>query len=157
MHPKPVSAYVFGALNMVLALLHLFPMASDPQLPTRWADLPAAVLFIAIPGVLVVSGVGLFRLRPWGRVACVMFARCALVISPITIFVLVAIGCFIYLENANEYAIFAMLAIAAVIAITYIPYSVLILIFLTRPKVIAAFRPGNDASDGEEDPNGDIT
>ena len=93
----PTSVTVFGILNIVFGLLGLFGTAfsavalfaaggnnpflvNQPPLVMTWMQF-SIVLGGVASVVLLISGVGLLRLRPWGRTMAIGYAVYAMALS----------------------------------------------------------------------------
>jgi hypothetical protein len=163
MRPRPLSITIFGILNIGFALfgfvslllstvmLHsklqynsiLNTMQSDPS-NGAWANFSTGVSG-ALALVLLVAGIGLLLTQSWARVLSIVYS----------------VTCMIYVVASsvvNYPSVQAMLARipslppgsvpAMALAATFfslifgLAYPVLLLFFMTRPKVIAAFAPG---------------
>lgn len=169
---RPTSVTVFGILSLVFAAFGLFGFISAlllPLLPGQENN-PMFVLMRDNPGyavwhkvsiglsllgtvALALSGVGLLKLRPWGRTLSVGYAIFSIVV------VLVA-GYFNYLylfgpmmEQASQTdGAEAAGAIGAAVGAMFgtcfgLLFPILTLIFMTRAKVVAAFQPASASSE----------
>jgi hypothetical protein len=165
---------VFGVLNLVFTAMGLFGMAATaisifsdviPQGNTepeqfyqafnRWS-LPLSVATTVLLGI---SGVGLLRMRSWGRTLALVYAMIAFITSLAGI----AIVWFFYFRvstrelpevdpNAATIALFGAIG-GTVGGIFGLIYPALLWYFMTRPHVIAAFQGATALPAGDWDPN----
>ena len=163
---RPVSVTVFGILNIVFAVLAVLamigtiamfsmPAASNNPVVRIMRESPAyaAWLKLTIPLgllaciVLLAAGVGLLRLKSWARKVSIGYAIYAIAFGLLGIVVN-----FIFLlrpmleEAGRRQGPEAAGAIGGAVGGTIggcfgLIYPILLLIFMTRPKVIAAFHP----------------
>ena len=162
---RPTAVSAFGILNIFIgaagilgslwtvALFSTKDASANPAMKVmlesvaymRWLKISGPIWVIAST-ILVWSGVGLLRLKPWARKTCIGYVMCAIFIIivgiPINyIFVVRPI-----LEAARELQrpeSFEMIggAIGAGIgALSGWIYPALLWIFMTRPNVVAAFQ-----------------
>lgn len=163
---RPASVTIFGVLNFVfaafaviglMASVALFSLPGDPSDPVirllRQSATYAVWLKICIPlgllscAALLAAGLGLLSLKSWGRTLSVAYAIYAIV------FVLVGTGLnlILMIQPLSEPAPRqAELAVAGAIGgplsgtvggLFWVVYPILLLVFMLRPKVAAAFRP----------------
>ncbi len=170
MQQRPTSVTVFGVLNIVfgaLALLCLpitllmvfgvFKHAPDPTtkalygnpLYVSWTVVSSVVGLIAAV-VELVAGIGLLKLLPWARVTSIGFAIYGIFASiasmVMTAVVMIPIVQKMDTGSGPEHAAAIGGMIGGVIggiagSCGAIIYPILLLIFMTRPKVKAAFVP----------------
>lgn len=165
MQPRPTSITVFGVLNIVFAGFGVFGLlgsavvlfgASDSNNPVikimhenpgyaMWLKIG---LFMGIPScaALAASGIGLLRLKPWGRVLSIVYAIYAVLVGILStainlIFLVLPLLHQAQEQNGPESAGLIGGAIGSGLGGCFgLIYPVLLLIFMTRPKVAAAFR-----------------
>ena len=158
---RPTSVTVFGILNIGFAVLGVFGLIVTSVIFMVVGGLlhqsPPFVIwfYVTIPlGLLsrtaeLVAGIGLLGLRPWARTLSIVYAIYAIVIN---IFDMI-IGPFISLApllaqqqhaDARAAAVMDPLVVGVlgmVIGFFRLIYPVLLLLFMTRPKMVAAFHP----------------
>ena len=164
---RPTSVTVFGVLNLVFGAIGLFgmmftviililplPTTNNPVLEIMrnspgyalWMKLAIPLGFLAC-GVSIAAGIGLLKLKNWGRTLSIGYA-----IYSIVACLLGAVLNYIFImqplmERASQKSgPEAAGLIGAAIGGTFgscfgMIYPVLLLIFMFRPKVVAAFRP----------------
>lgn len=163
---RPTSVTVFGILNIVFAAfgifglifsIALFYLPADTNNPVikliHESPAYAAWIKVCIPlgllscAVLLAAGIGLLRLRPWGRTLSIAYAIYAVVfglVGTVVNFIFVTQP---MIEQAHQQqGPQAAGAMGAVIGGSIggcfgLIYPVLLLIFMLRPVVAAAFRP----------------
>ncbi len=163
---RPAAVTVFGILNIVFAAFGVFGVLASIALFSRTdasnnpvvriiRDSPAYAGFLklSIPlgliacVVLLVAGIGLLRLQPWARKLSIGYAIYAIVMSLVG-----AAMNFIFLlrpmleEASHKQGPEAAGAIGGAIGGTVggcfgLIYPILLLVFMTRAKVVAAFEP----------------
>jgi hypothetical protein len=174
---RPTSVTVFGILNIVFAAFGFFGVIASAMLFTlsganssnpviqliqdnpsyaAWIKI-SVVLGILVSIGLLASGIGLLKLKPWARIFSIVYA----IYSIVMIIVGTVVNYFFLvqplLEKAhNEQGPAAAGAIGGAIGGMFggclgIIYPILLLIFMMRPKVIAAFNPSLPA-DGMQPP-----
>ena len=162
---RPTSVTVFGILNIVwgalglcgpsalLITLRVRTMMENPVMTVMTDDpllygwlIGSQILGLIAAIVLVAAGIGLLGLKPWARTASIVYAIYAIVG--------VALGTII-----NLTVVFPRVAELVQQApaprgagmmggmvggtcggVVWLAYPILLLIFMTRPKVVAAFR-----------------
>jgi hypothetical protein len=163
---RPTSVTVFGILNIVFAVfgvfglifsMALFHLPADSDNPvvklihenaTYAAWLKAGIL-LGVPSclALLVAGVGLLCLKSWARILSIAYAIYAIVFG-----ILGTVVNFIFMvlpmidQARQQQGPEAAAAVGGAVGGTLggcfgLIYPVLLLIFMTRPKVVAAFRP----------------
>jgi hypothetical protein len=165
---RPVSVTVFGVLNIVFGALGVIgviavivityilplPTANNPVLEiTRnspgyalWMDV-ALPLGLLATGVSVAAGIGLLKLKNWGRTLSIGYAIYSIVAGVIGsmvnyIFVMQPLMEQASHKSGPEAAGLIGAAIGGTFGTCFgMIYPVLLLIFMLRPKVVAAFRP----------------
>jgi len=162
---RPTSASVFGILNIVfaifgvlgifasLAVLRIVDDAHNPMVRLLRENHTYAAWFkIMIPlglissMVLLASGIGLLMMKNWGRLTTIGYAIYAIVfglINAFVNFVYLVMPIFAHTEQGPPAEMAGQIgaAIGTVIGgVIGMAYPVLLLIFMTRPKLIAAFR-----------------
>lgn len=163
---RPASVTVFGILNIVfaafgvfgvIASVALFYLPADSNNPVikliHESPAYAAWLKICIPLgmltclVLLTAGIGLLLLKPWARVLSMAYAIYAILFGILGMVVNFVFLVQPMLEQARQQpGPEAAGAIGGAVGGTIggcfgLIYPVLLLIFMTRPKVVAAFRP----------------
>jgi hypothetical protein len=163
---RPGSVTAFGILNIVFAVfgflglfgtIALFSMAGTLNIPVvklmRECPTYGMWLKLTIPlgllscGVLLAAGIGLLRLENWGRKLSIGYAIYAIIFS-----ILGLVMNFIFLfgplleEASKKQGPEAAAAIYGVVGGSIggcfgLIYPILLLVFMTRPKVVAAFHP----------------
>ncbi|HXR48348.1 MAG TPA: hypothetical protein VN784_13015 [Candidatus Limnocylindrales bacterium] len=163
---RPTSVTVFGILNIVfaafgvfglifsMALFHLPADSNNPVVklihenPAYAAWLKASIL-LGVPSclVLLATGIGLLCLKSWARILSIAYAIYAIVFGIVGTVVNFVVMVVPMAEQARQQqGPEAAAAIGGAIGGTIggcfgLIYPVLLLIFMTRPKVAAAFRP----------------
>jgi hypothetical protein len=167
MRERPTSVTVFGIVNIVFAVLGLFGLlatialfsltsgSNNPVVQIiREKPIYATWLKLTIPlgvlscAVLLAAGIGLLFLKDWGRRASIGYAVYAIVIGLISI-----VMNFIFLfppmleQVGRKQGPEAAGAIGGAVGASLggffgLIYPILLLIFMTRPKVRAAFQMG---------------
>jgi hypothetical protein len=165
---RPTSVTVFGILNIVFAVLGVIGIfasiamlkfvgksqANNPVVKALHDNVVYAAWFkIMIPlgliasMVLLAAGIGLLLLKNWARVTSIVYAIYTIIICLIG---LAMNGVFLLLPLLNQSShgstVEAAGQIGAAIGATIgsvfsLVYPILLLIFMTRPKVIAGFQP----------------
>jgi hypothetical protein len=161
---RPVSATVFGALNIVFALFGVFslfmsialfsaegPSANPMVKIIRENSAYAGWLKITIPigiiacAVLMACGIGLLLMKRWARKLSIGYAIFAVVFGLIGMAINVAFLLLPMIQQAQQqHGPEAAAAIGGAIGGTFggcfgMIYPILLLIFMTRPKIVAAF------------------
>lgn len=175
MPPRPATVTAFGVLNLVFAglgccgLAFAVPMsfgsaaaaADNPLLQllqashvfVLWTRVSLVVGAISL-GALVAAGIGLLQLKPWGRLLSIGYAVFALVWAALglvmNVFFVVRPA---LAQAAQQQGPEAMLMVGGAIGSTIggcfsLIYPAILLIFMFRPGVVAAFAP--DADPGPE-------
>jgi hypothetical protein len=142
--PRPTAATVFGVLNMVFAALGLCGLLMSAAVWT-FTIVSLGLGFVATI-VLAISGIGLLQLRPWGRYLAIgysLFAIIQAVVGTIVNWVFLVAP---MMERAGEAGVQGQAAMGAAIGGVLggcigLIYPVLLLIFMYRPNMIAAFHP----------------
>ena len=163
---RPTSVTVFGVLNIVFAVFGIFglivsvvlflpqthsnnpviQLIHDNQAYAAWLKFSLALGLVAVV-VKLSAGIGLLRLKPWGRQLSIIYA-----IYAIGMVIVGAVVNYFFLlrpllEQAQQkHRPEAAGAIGAAIGGTFgscfgLIYPILLLVFMTRPVVVAAFRP----------------
>ena len=163
---RPTSVTVFGILNIAFAAfgaiglvvtLAMFSLPTDLNNPVirlihenpAYAAWMKFSLLLAVPSclVLLAAGIGLLCMKSWARILSIIYAIYAIVFG-----IAGTVANFFFmvrpmLEQARQQqGAEAAAAIGGAIGGTIggcfgLIYPVLLLIFMTRPKVAAAFRP----------------
>jgi hypothetical protein len=162
---RPASVTTFGVLNIIFAVLGLFCLVGTAALfvsPNAGLNPVARVirenaayaawmkvsllLGVAASFVLLAAGIGLLRLKPWARKLSIGYAIYGIIFS-----VLGALMNFLFLfrpmlaEAARAQGPEAAGAMGGAVggmigSLTGMIYPILLLVFMTRPKVVAAFQ-----------------
>ena len=159
---RPPSSIVFGILNIGWALLGILGLVlgiitlnqpNNPMAPLMRGSSATALwlkgsmpLGILMALVLLLSGIGLLRLKPWGRSLALFYGVAEIglgVIGLIFHFGMIVPGLLAQLPMANAPEV-AMGIMGGVVGGTLgglvnIAYSVLLVVFMKRPNVVAAF------------------
>ena len=164
---RPTAVTVFGILNIVFAALgflgaigSFFTMfimpntANNPVLKIvheqpvmYWWTLSALVAGLALSALLLIAGIGLLKMKPSGRVMSVYYSIANLVLGVASLLVN---GVFLIspllAEAGKSSGPEAAGAVGGVIGgvcggSCALVYPIVLLIFMTRPKLVAAFNP----------------
>jgi hypothetical protein len=173
---KPASVTVFGILNIVFAVFGiigmfasvflLFPQANannpviqiihDSPAYAAWLKLSIA-LGAVVCVVLLAAGIGLLRLRPWARMASIIYAIYAILMGLVGMvvnyyFLVQPMLAQAQQKQGAEAAGAIGGAIGGCIGGCFgLIYPILLLIFMTRANVVAAFRPtSGQPADGQQ-------
>ncbi len=163
MGQRPVSVTIFGILNIGLAVFGMMSLALSRIIMTV-ANLPGNNIFkslnnnpvylawmkvsmlmglISYP-VLLIAGIALLLLKSWGRITSIAYAIYAIIwalIGACMAIVIFKAGSHQSLDRFGGMGV-AIALVGAVISLVFsLAYPVLLLIFMTRPNVVAAFRP----------------
>jgi hypothetical protein len=152
---RPISVTIFGILNIgfgvfqlmaLLVTVLVFSPATVPLNPImkQMRDLLAGGAWSKITApfdgmaalALIAAGIGLLRLQNWARlvsIGCGIYGIASDVVG----------AAFMLKHVLREQGLFLIVMLVAILAILAIglAYPVLLLIFMTRPKVVAAFSP----------------
>ncbi len=163
---RPRTATAFGVLNIVFAGLGLIGVissvamfassaASDNPVIKIMQENPTFMLWnkIWIPlglltiGVLLAAGIGLLRLKPWARKLSVFYAIWAIGtgLAGMVVSYLFLVRPMVE-EASRKSGAESAAAIGGAVGAVFggcigMVYPILLLIFMTRPKLIAAFHP----------------
>ena len=162
---RPTSVTVFGVLNLVFGALGLLntgisaislfainaqaeavdPFAGAPPMFGTWMKI-SMILGLVAAILLIVSGVGLLSLRPWGRSLAIGYSAYAIVfgvVSVVAAFFMVAQPTVEQLQAKGDpeaVGIMVGMGIGALVGgCIWLIYPALLWYFMTRPHVIAAF------------------
>ena len=163
---RPPAVTIFGILNIVFAAFGAFgilaslvmlsmPMASNNPALRMMRENPAymAWMKLSIPlgllasAALLVSGIGLLCLKGWARLLAIGYAIYALISRTAGMILNFFFVIRPMLQTAHHQqgpeAIGAIAGVfgGAIGGCFSLVYPILLLIFMTRPKVVAAFRP----------------
>jgi hypothetical protein len=162
---RPVAVTVFGILNLLFAVIGAFSIISTAVLlalpnvpnnlifkmmrenPTYSAWTKVSLSFGALAClVLLAAGIGLLKLQPWGRKLSIGYAIYAIVAAlagtAVNAMVLIPPVLQAGDHQGPEYAGMVGGAIGGTIGGCFgVVYPILLLIFMTRPKIVAAFAP----------------
>ena len=163
---RPGTVTTFGVLNIVFAVLGLFGImasiamlrisaASDNPVMKLMRDTPAYLTWIRISiplglltiAALLTAGIGLLSLKAWARILSIVYAIWAIVTGLVG-----QVLNFLFLvrplmeEAARKQSAESAGAMGGAVGSVFggcfsLVYPIVLLIFMTRPKVIAAFRP----------------
>lgn len=171
---RPTSVMVFGILNIVfgameflgtlLSFLLIFLM---PQIHTalpnssaidivmrtpflRTWSIGVGIVSIIATIVLIAAGIGLLRMKPWGRVASLgyaIYALCAGIIGQIINYIFLFGPLMEEARRSNAPGAASFTASytfgSGLGGCTGLIYPILLFICMTRPGVVQAFRPSN--------------
>jgi hypothetical protein len=162
---RPTSVTVFGILNIVFAVLGLFGLlatialfsvsgaSNNPVVQIiREKPIYAMWLKLTIPlgllscAVLLGAGIGLLFMKSWGRTASIGYAVYAIVVGLVSILMNLTFLLPPMLEHARQaQGPEAAGAIGGAVGASLggffgLIYPILLLIFMTRPRVSAAFQ-----------------
>ena len=166
---RPTSVTVFGVLNIVFGALGLVGMifsaiallvlpthstANNPVLEVM-RNSPGYLLWMKITlpigilvcGITIVAGIGLLNLKSWGRTLSVAYGIYGIVAGVLGVILNFVFIMQPLMEQASqksgpEAAALIGGAIGGTVGGCFgMIYPVLLLIFMFRPKVVAAFRP----------------
>jgi hypothetical protein len=170
MRERPVSVTIFGILNIGFALMGLAGLlmsesyeslphvSSNPFLSSVIAFLdgmnknPNYVLWrnITLPLesvaslILLASGIGLLLLKNWSRLASIGYAIYKIIFLVANLIVLpLVLGGLLQklLQNIPSVLVFFLAGVTLGGLVLSLAYPVLLLFFLTRPKILPAFQP----------------
>jgi hypothetical protein len=159
MRQRPISVMVFGILNVGFALWKIFTallsavlhpkalsnsvfasMTSDPGFQS-WSHFSVGVeVVFAI--ILIASGVGLLLMQNWARVLSIIYSILEIIMVLAGLIVnhrLISHAMTTPLHGVPPglIAAFVVFALVVVVAVS-LAYPILLLIFMTRPKIIEA-------------------
>jgi len=165
MPQRPTSVTVFGILNIVfgalgllctpisLAAMFLLPTQGNPVLEAMrenrlylaWTIVSGSLSFV-VSGILLAAGVGLLNLKPWARVTsiiCAIYGIAACVLGQaMNLSVMIPYARKLSESGGPQAAAGIGGMIGGVFGSCFgLIYPILLLIFLTRPTVKAAFQP----------------
>lgn len=170
---RPTSITTFGILNIIFAGMGVFGIISIMALLTMTAasadnnpvirimlENPAYTMWmkVSIPlgvlaiGVLLAAGVGLLRMKNWGRTLSISYAIYAIVIGILSTVLNILLVVPPALEEASRLqgpeAAGAMGGVigGAIGGCFGLIYPIVLLIFMTRPKLVAALRTATPPS-----------
>jgi hypothetical protein len=164
---RPTVVTVFGILNIVFAALGVFGVLAAVMLFTAVGansnnpviqiihDNPAyaawmkvsIVLGVVASAALLAAGIGLLKLQPWARtlsIAYAVYAMAMVLVNTVVNFIFVTRPMLEQAHNAQgpEAMGAAGAAIGGVVGGCFgLVYPILLLIFMMRANVVAAFRP----------------
>jgi hypothetical protein len=172
---RPTSVTVFGILNIVFAAFGILSVFGSVMLfaatsatsnnpviriihnnPAYAAWLEVSIgLGLIVSGALLAAGIGLLQLKPWARIISIVYSIYSLVMVPVG----TAIS-YVYVTqpllaqahtSQNQEAAAIGGTIGGMIGGCFgLIYPVLLLIFMLLPKVASAFRPENQAVEGQQ-------
>jgi hypothetical protein len=159
---RPQAVTAFGVLNIAFASVGILgvmasrfraealnsnPLAAviyaSPQFMT-WSRIHTPVGYV-LAAVLLVSGIGLLKLKPWARTAAIGYAFGTIILSCISSFVFVRYVLPVMLEKAatlsgpDAFALKIGAYAGASGGFIGLIYPALLLFFMTRPHIKAAF------------------
>jgi hypothetical protein len=145
MQQRPMSVTIFGILNIGFGLLDLLVtlfsifvlprmnMAGNPIMiqmhDNLWTKITTPLDGIAAVALLA-AGAGLLMLQGWARTVSIVYGGYAILIT--------MIGAVVTLSGDTSGAMKIGSLIGAMVSLVY---PILLIIFMMRPKVVAAFRP----------------
>lgn len=155
---RPTPVTVFGILSIVFAVFGIFGVATammmsslpffrkapemailfDNPVYDAWLRI-SAIVGIGFAIALVTLGIGLLNMKAWARAGTIIYAICALVFTIAGQVVNFAYVLPTMMERASRTS--GPEAAGALGGIIPLAYPILILIFMTRPQTVAAFRP----------------
>jgi hypothetical protein len=163
---RPASVTVFGILNFVFAAFGVIGLIASFALFSVPADSSdsviklmhqgpgyAAWLKVCIPlgvlscAALLAAGIGLLSLKPWARILSIAYAICAIVFCVAALLInLIFMAQPMFQQVRPQQQLVAAVALGGPISGTigdfFWPiYPILLLVFMLRPKVAAAFAP----------------
>ena len=161
MRQRPVSVTIFGILNIGFGMLNAVSllismvvlsrtnMAGNPILKQLY-DNPQYVAWtkISMPlggiaaVVLLAAGIGLLFLQNWARIVSIGYGIYAILGGIVGGFIMLKICASMMSQNASGPSGMMVMAplIGAIIGMMFgLVYPILLIIFMTRPKVVAAF------------------
>ncbi len=170
---RPTAVTVFGVLNIgfagmgiisLISTLFMFRDVGDSKNPVlqlmhnnpaylSWVKI-SVPLGVTASIILLIAGIGLLQMKNWGRVLSLVYGIYALLMAAVSI--VVTYQCLVVplLQQAQnksgpEYVGAIAGGIGALIgsAISLV-YPILLIVFMTRPKLIAAFRAAQCVEDG---------
>jgi hypothetical protein len=167
---KPTAVTVFGILNIVFAVFGMFAVLSSLVLFTAlgtssknpviqlihdnhayaiWMEL-CIPLGVVVSAALLAAGIGLLQLKPWARMVSIAYAIYSIVMvvagSVVNYFFLMRpMLAQAHLQRGPEAAAAIGGAIGGTVGGCFgLIYPVLLLIFMLRPNVVAAFSRAED-------------
>ena len=170
MRERPVSVTIFGILNIgfaVMGLAGLLMSGSYDSLPhvssspflssviafldgmnknpnyVLWRNITTPLEAVASL-ILLASGIGLLRLKNWSRLASIGYAIYKIILLAANLIVLpLVLGGLLQklLQNTPGPVLFILAGVMLGGVALALAYPVLLLFFLTRPKILPAFQP----------------
>ena len=164
---RPTSVTVFGILNIVFAVLGIISLlamaalfaavgtnSNNPVIQliqnnpayAAWMKF-SLVLGVPVAVVLLAAGIGLLKLKPWARIVSIAYGIYAIVMVLASLVVNYIFLLQPMLQQAHQLqGPQAAAAIGGAVGGTFgscfgLIYPILLLIFMMRPNVVAAFRP----------------
>ncbi len=161
MKERPISVLIFGILNIGFALLGLLGLlfsvlivphmngGKNPMLEQMNSSPGyAAWMRISTPlgGVvsliLLAAGVGLLMLQNWARIVSIGYGVYTIIMCIVGSIVMVNLFSTLAAQSPAPQLFRVFMAIGMVFGLLIgLAYPILLIIFMTRPKVVAAFRP----------------
>ena len=126
-----------GVVGQSITKIPVMVVLRGDPFPRGWF-LASHILGSVAGIVIVAAGIGLLGLKPWARTASIVYAVYAIVATTVgTILNLTVV-----LPRVAELAPGLMGGMVGVScgSVIYLVYPILLLIFMTRPNVVAAFR-----------------
>jgi hypothetical protein len=164
---RPTAVTVFGVLNLVfgglgllctpISLIMLFYQAQQGNPMSRILDenaayrvylIAAAVAGVLAALVLIAAGIGLLQMKSWARLTSIGYAIFGIVTGVVAIIVNVVFIFGPMMTQARDGGPEAAAAIGGLVGgmaggCFGLVYPILLLIFMTRPKIRNAFLPQN--------------
>lgn len=162
---RPTTVTVFGVLNLVfgglgllctpISVIMLFQQAQAGNPMSRILEenaayrvylIAAAVAGVLAALVLIAAGIGLLQMKPWARLTSIGYAIFGIVMGVVGI-ILNIVFVFVPMttqarEGGPEAAVAAMGLVGGMAGgCLSLVYPILLLIFMTRPKIRNAFLP----------------
>jgi hypothetical protein len=132
--------------------------AMESAAGSQAVQIGAVVADLAISIIMIVSGIGLLQLRPWGRSLSILYAILSIslkILEAVYAFAVTGpiINEFINTHTASGpeqqfmFSVMRMVAIIPpIIQLVCMIYPIVVLIIMFRPAVVAAFRDGGSAT-----------
>lgn len=163
MRERPISVMIFGILNIGWAVLGLIGLlisgllrgsvdpAKNPFLQQMYNNAAYATwMKIATPlgavvaVMLLAAGIGLLLLQNWARIVSIGYGIYAIIsglIGGVVMMSAFSSASFPHAGNSPAFVHIFVIVVGAFALVLSMAYPVLLIIFMTRPKVVAAFGP----------------
>jgi hypothetical protein len=160
---RPKSATVFGILNIAFAAMsfvglifsvimmrvgqssHSMQMLKQSPVLAAWTKFTLPVGFVSAI-VLLIAGIGLLTMKNWGRILSIIYGCYSLVLGVVGLVLTFIFMLLPMIEQAQQRSSPEAIGMTAgaiggmVGGVIGLAYPVLLLIFMTRPKLVEAFR-----------------